>query len=56
MRDVKYTMRVARRRFKAERAAHIPTALHCGFRSWARKTYNPEACHGKLALLASVPF
>jgi len=40
----------ARRRFRLERKAAIPTTLH-GFRSWARKTYTPAATFGKLRAL-----
>lgn len=44
-RDYKFTMRQARARFKTER--HLPIARG-GFHVWARKTYNPNACTGKL--------
>lgn len=40
------TMRVARRRFKAERKAGTDHGL--SFREWARKTYAPLATTDKL--------
>lgn len=45
--DYLYTMRAARRRFKKDRAL-LPGV---SFRQWARRTYNPEATHGKLAAI-----
>lgn len=44
-----YTMRVARRRFKAERKSGTDHGL--SFRAWARQTYNPKGATGKLARL-----
>lgn len=41
-----FTMRLARRRYRRDRAAG---AARDSFRAWARRTYNPEACTGKLA-------
>ena len=49
-RDYKHTMDTARRRFRLERKAAIPTTLD-GFRTWARKTYTPSAAFGKLRAL-----
>lgn len=49
--DYLYTMRQARRRFAAER--HLPVGAH-GFRVWARKTYTPGACAGKLRAIVEV--
>ena len=42
-----HTIDTARRRFRLERKAAIPTTLN-GFRTWARKTYTPAAAFGKL--------
>jgi hypothetical protein len=47
-----YTMRTARRRFKAERKTGIPSTAS-GFRSWARKTYTATGATGKLRDLVS---
>lgn len=45
-RDFLYTMRVARRRFAAERLAGL--AGTASFRRWARSTYSAQAAFGKL--------
>ena len=50
--DYMYSMRVARRRFKADRKAGLPATAH-GFRAWARKTYNAAGATGKLRELVS---
>lgn len=41
--DAAFKMPLARARFKTE---PNPNAL--GFRAWARRTYSPHACAGKL--------
>lgn len=44
-----YTMRTARRRFKAERKVGTDHGL--SFRAWARKTYSPMATTDKLFII-----
>lgn len=47
-----FTMRIARRRFVVERRAKaVPPAE--ALRAWARRTYNPSACAGKLAVIVA---
>jgi len=41
-----FTMALARRRFAAERTSGTDHGM--GFKAWARKTYSPAACEGKL--------
>ncbi len=47
--DYCYAMRHARVRFRAETV----TRNGKGFRAWARSTYNPIACVGKLQAVVS---
>lgn len=47
--DYKFTMRIARRRFKVER--HL--GRHDNFRTWARKTYGAHAVTGKLKAIVA---
>jgi hypothetical protein len=44
-----FTMSLARRRFAAERESGTEHGMN--FRAWARKTYNPRHCEGKLRRL-----
>jgi hypothetical protein len=44
--DAAFSMPTARARYRAE-----PNPLRLGFRAWARRTYGPHACVGKLALV-----
>jgi hypothetical protein len=44
-----FTMASARRRFAVERLSGTEHGM--SFRAWARKTYNPRHCEGKLRRL-----
>jgi predicted trehalose synthase len=48
--DAAYTMRYARRRYRAEATTN---ARDLSFRAWARKAFNPPGCAGKLLDIVS---